>query len=82
MREPIIYSEVEELSTPEYRVVVAASSVDDMPQYCVINRKHRVVEFTHETYAFVKQWLDHFSGSKADAGAFQLPGEFPVGKGN
>lgn len=81
MREPIIYDEVEELSTPIYRVVTASIKDDEMPQYAVINRKYKIVEFTHECYPFIRDWVSHFSGPKPEAG-FQLPGEFPVGKGN
>lgn len=60
MKEPIIHTEVTELSTDKYLVAVSSIKEDDFPMYAVINRKYKVVEFTSENYNFIEQWLQNF----------------------
>lgn len=71
---PIIYEEIKELGTTDYKVVVATTDEDQLPQYAIINKHYGVVEFTHEVLPFIKNWLEHFIVNQGKD-EWQLPGE-------
>lgn len=68
MKQPTIYSKVENLSRGDYDVFVASIKEDELPMYTVINRTTGVVEYTNENIQFIKDWLQHFVPEKVEQG--------------
>ena len=78
MKEPIIYHEITELGTTDYKVVISAAKEEDFPQYAVVHRRYGVIEFTNENLSFVRDWLSHFVTGNPESDKVEIVGDTPI----